>query len=130
MCIFSVSFSIVQNGIEMRFIFLERGIYQGCSLLPYLFIICAEGLSSLIKRKENQRLIHDCKIAWRAPPISYLFFANDILFFFKASEVGGNHIKECLEVYKFPKVIHFLQQKYIRGITSKNSSTFSSPGKR
>ena len=47
-CVRIVSYSIRINGVPRGNIFPSRGIRQGDPLSPYLFISCAEGLSSLI----------------------------------------------------------------------------------
>lgn len=58
MCVDSVSYGILLGGNLMSPIILRRGIRRGDPLSPYLFILCLEGLSVLIKRKEAQGLLH------------------------------------------------------------------------
>ena len=48
-CVSSVTYSIKNNGILRGNIVPSRGIRQGNPLSHYLFLLCAEGLSSLIK---------------------------------------------------------------------------------
>ena len=48
--IFSVTYSICINGKSRGCIVLSRGLHQGDPLSPYLFLICAKGLSALIKK--------------------------------------------------------------------------------
>ena len=45
----TASYSILINGEAKGFITPSRGIKQGDLLSPYLFLLCAEGLSSLIR---------------------------------------------------------------------------------
>ena len=54
MCVSTVSYKVIRNGVEVGPIVPSRGLRQGDSLSPYLFIICAEGLSSLIRNREGQ----------------------------------------------------------------------------
>lgn len=53
-CISSVSFSIMINGDPCVDMSPNRGLHQGCPLSPYLFILCSEGLSSLIQDSEKR----------------------------------------------------------------------------
>ena len=54
-------------------------------LSPYVFIICAEALTSLIRTRENDGLVHGCRMARGTPPISHLFFTDDCFLYFHAN---------------------------------------------
>jgi hypothetical protein len=49
-CISSVRFSVKVNGEMLPFFNPTRGIRQGDPMSPYLFLICAEGFSTLLNR--------------------------------------------------------------------------------
>ncbi|KAL8093405.1 hypothetical protein AgCh_035325 [Apium graveolens] len=73
---------------------------KGDPISPYLYILCAEGLSSMIRRNEEAGLLHGCKIARGAPAISHLLFADDGYFFFKAIAQEANSMKSILQRYE------------------------------
>lgn len=98
-CVKSVSYSFVQDGVEFDNI-LQRGIRQGDPISPYLYILCAEGLSSIMRRYEEVGLIHGCSITRGAPSISYLLFTDDWYFFSKATGVEANNMKSILMRYE------------------------------
>lgn len=67
---------------------------------PYLFILCAEGLSALIRQAEGRGELHGAKICWNAPIISHLLFADDSFLFFKATEEEAHKMKSILTTYE------------------------------
>ena len=64
-CITTVSYSILVNGEPQGMISPTRGIRQGDPLSPYLFLFCAEGLNSVLKRATDNGDIHDFSICRR-----------------------------------------------------------------
>lgn len=82
-CVQTVSYSFILNGDPKGKIIPSRGLRQGDSISPYLFLICAEVLSRLISTAESQESLHGVKICKGAPSISHLFFADDSLIFFQ-----------------------------------------------
>ena len=77
----------------------SRGIRQGDPLSPYLFIICAEGLSSLLKKAVAENELTRIKICRDNPAISHLFFADDSLLCCKASKHEALKVKDILTKY-------------------------------
>jgi len=65
MCIETVDYSVLVNGNASGPIISGRGLRQGDPLSPYLFIICAEGLSALIRKAKARGEINGVKIAPR-----------------------------------------------------------------
>ena len=51
----TASYSTLINGEPCDFISHTHGIKQGDPLFPYLFLICTEGLSSLLQKAEDNR---------------------------------------------------------------------------
>uniref|UniRef100_A0A803PR19 Reverse transcriptase domain-containing protein n=1 Tax=Cannabis sativa TaxID=3483 RepID=A0A803PR19_CANSA len=82
----SVEYNVVHRGKSLGAIIPHRGICQGDPLSSYLFLICAEGLSSLIRRFEGLGHIKGCKVANGAPIISYMLFADDSYIYCRGTE--------------------------------------------
>ncbi|CAN0881186.1 Transposon TX1 uncharacterized 149 kDa protein [Linum grandiflorum] len=49
MCVKSVEYTVTVNSVTTGPVVPKRGLRQGCPLSPFLFVICAEGLSALIR---------------------------------------------------------------------------------
>ena len=84
-CVTTTSFSILLNGKPYGNVLPSRGIRQGDPLSPYLFLLCAEGFTSLFAKAENDGKIHGASICKEAPKVSNLLFANDSLLFCQAT---------------------------------------------
>ena len=92
-CVTSVSFSFLLNGEICGLIKPSRGLRQGDPLSPYLFLICAEGLSRLIFRAENRKDLAGFRCSRGGPKITHLFFEDDSLLFSRATLSECNFIK-------------------------------------
>ncbi|KAL0001855.1 hypothetical protein SO802_015636 [Lithocarpus litseifolius] len=53
MCVNMVSYSVLMNGEPKGRITPTRGLRQGDSISPYLFLLCAEGLSAMLSLDES-----------------------------------------------------------------------------
>ena len=80
-CVSTPSFSVWINGKSYRNIKPSRGIRQGDPLSPYLFLICAEGFTSLLAKVELDGRLHGVAVCRNAPRITNLLFADDSLIF-------------------------------------------------
>jgi hypothetical protein len=84
-CIRSVTYSILINGQPQGLITPSRGIRQGDPLSPYLFILCAEALSSLIQNSAREGRISGVPLSRGGTRINHLLFADDSLLFCRAN---------------------------------------------
>lgn len=100
MCVASVQYSIQVNEDDVGPVKPERGLSQGDPLSPYLFILCVEGLTSLIRKAELSGDIHGIRICRKAPTISPLLFVYDSFLFMLAIEREFVAMKNILSVYE------------------------------
>jgi len=100
MCVEPVDYSLLVNGEQVGPIIPGRGLRQKDPLSPYLFIICAEGLSSLIRDAETRGVLTGTKVCRQAPSVSHLLFADDCFLFFKANTEHAHVMKDILSTYE------------------------------
>ena len=98
-CVISVRFSIRVNGELLPFFTPSRGLRQGCPASPYLFLLCAEGLTSLLNHFGGVRVDKGIRVSYRSPWINHLLFADDSLIFFKATTEQAKTIKRVLTTF-------------------------------
>ncbi|XP_030502458.2 uncharacterized protein LOC115717615 [Cannabis sativa] len=99
-CVTTVSFSILLNGTPLPPFAPSRGLRQGDPLSPYLFILCSEVLSKLVLRAEARKQISGLKIGKKANPITHLFYADDAIFYCKASVTEAEQLGICIDTYE------------------------------
>lgn len=99
-CVSSVKYSFKLNQEVFGDLRPQRGTRQGDPLSPYLFVICAQGLSSLLTKMQAINEFRGVQVANSCPRISHLFFADDSLIFFKANVQEGTNTKDCLKNYE------------------------------
>ena len=99
-CITTVSYSMIINGSVRGCIFPTRGLRQGDPLSPYLFLLCVDGFSSLIKDAARNQLLSGISICRGCSMVTHLFFANDSLLFCKATNQECHKLIEILGLYE------------------------------
>ncbi|KAK2656329.1 hypothetical protein Ddye_009381 [Dipteronia dyeriana] len=98
-CVKSVTFSFSLNGEVCGSVKPSCGLRQGDPLTPYLFLVCAKGLSQLILEAERAQALVRFRCCRGGPKITHLFFADDSMFFTQASEKDCRTIKRVLDKY-------------------------------
>lgn len=66
-CISTTTYSFLINGTTQGFIKHTRGIRQGDSLSPYIFILCGEALSGLCKNAQESGSLMGIRVARKSP---------------------------------------------------------------
>ncbi|KAL5861935.1 hypothetical protein ACOSQ4_003231 [Xanthoceras sorbifolium] len=98
-CVSSIAFSCLINGAPTGCVIPSWGLCQGDPLSPYLFLVCAEGLSALLRYAERNGSISRIRCGRIGPQISHLFFADDSFLFSRARLSDCETIKALLFIY-------------------------------
>jgi hypothetical protein len=98
-CVSSVQYRVWFNDDETDTFTPTRGLRQGDPLSPYLFLICAEGLSSLLTHEEESGGIQGVRVCRGAPSVSHLLFADDSLILMKADAPNAAAVRRVLDLY-------------------------------
>lgn len=104
-CITSPSFSVQVNGDLAGYFQSTRGLRQGCSLSPYLFVLCMNVLSRKIDRAVPERKFKfhpGCQNL----SLTHLCFADDLMVFVEGSK---RSIEGALSVFDEFEVWHGLR---------------------
>ncbi|KAL5794878.1 hypothetical protein ACOSP7_003472 [Xanthoceras sorbifolium] len=99
-CVSTSKLSFLVNGKSVGEVSPQRGLRQGCPLSPYLFLLCAEALSTLIKGNESNGQSLGMRCCRGSPLVSHLFFADDSIVFCRASVQNCEMLKQILNVYE------------------------------
>ena len=96
MCVTMVSYSMSINGEPKGRIVPTRGLRQGDPISPYLSLLCAEGLSAMLRRDDSGEYLRGISVCKRLPMVSHLLFADDCIVFCYASteegQIGRAHV--------------------------------------
>ncbi|KAK5843486.1 hypothetical protein PVK06_005943 [Gossypium arboreum] len=95
-CVCSVSYSVCLNRDMSDWFTPPRGLRQDDPLSPYLFLICAEGFSTLLIEAKQKGLMRGAPISRERLSIIHLFFAGDCIFFGDASSEGTNVVRNTI----------------------------------
>ena len=98
-CVTSVRFSVRMNGELLPSFTPSRGLRQGCPASPFLFLLCAEGLTSLLNHFGGHYVDRGIWVSCRSPWINHLLFADDSLILMKANAMNAEVLKSALDSY-------------------------------
>lgn len=76
-----------------------RGLWQGDPVSPYLFLLVAEGLLSMLKGAEDRGEIEGVKVCRGALVVSHLLFADDSLILMHADKKNEENLQSILNEY-------------------------------
>jgi len=95
LCITTASFSVQVNGDLVGYFQSKRGLRQGCSLSPYLFVICMDVLSKMLDKAAGVRKFGFHPKCQRLG-LTHLSFADDLMVL---SDGKTRSIEGILEVF-------------------------------
>ncbi|XP_060974078.1 uncharacterized protein LOC115695073 [Cannabis sativa] len=99
-CVTTMRYNVTNGGKTMGPIVPGRGIRQGDPISLYLFLVCAEGLSSLLTLYEQRRWLTGCRVARSAPRVLHMLFADDSYVYCKANVSEATHVMHLLQIYE------------------------------
>lgn len=91
------SFVVTVNGANSTAFAATNGLRQGDPLAPYLFVLCMEVLSEMIKQAVRDGRIEP--LSCGEVPVSHLLFADDVLVFASATKANARAIRAVLEEF-------------------------------
>ncbi|XP_057803416.1 uncharacterized protein LOC131018725 [Salvia miltiorrhiza] len=100
-CLESATANVLVNGSTTGEFSLERGLRQRDPISPFLFLIAAEGLHSLIERATEKSLFVPTQIGKEKLKISHLQYADDTIFVLDADYRNVPTVKNIISFFQF-----------------------------
>ncbi|GJZ02370.1 putative RNA-directed DNA polymerase, eukaryota, reverse transcriptase zinc-binding domain protein [Tanacetum coccineum] len=95
----SAETSILLNGSPTSYFSLKRGLRQGDPLSHFLFIIVMEGLHVALMDGLVANMFRGVKVGSSDIPLSYLFYADDVIIIFDRNQNDIDNIIRILNVF-------------------------------
>ena len=99
-CLRSATMSVLVNGTPAREFEMGKGLRQGDSMAPFLFLIMAENLNLLMEEATEKGLYEGIKVGNQDVSISHLQFADDAIFFAKWSIGNLKNLIKILQCFR------------------------------
>jgi len=80
MCLKSTTTSVLLNGSPTKEFKPKRGVRHGDPLVPFLFLIVAEGLAGLVREATRIGVLKGIKVGEKEIDVTFLQFVDDTLF--------------------------------------------------
>ena len=98
LCVTTPSFSVQVNGELAGYFQSFRGLRQGCSLSPYLFVLCMNVLSYKIDKAAREKKF---KLHMRSQSLelTHLCFADDLMVFVEGSKASTEGALEVFDEF-------------------------------
>ena len=124
LCISTASFSVQVNGDLAGHFQSSRGLRQGCSLFPYLFVLCMNVLSKKIDRAAQENVF---KYHPRCKPLAltHLCFTDDLMVFVEGSKEsvqGALTVFESFEKWSGLKISIEKSTLYLAGVEEEDEN--------
>ena len=99
-CLESSSIFVLVNGSPTTEFKPLKGLRQGDPLTPFLFLIAAEGLAGVVRQAKEKKLVESIEIGEKQVKVSMLQYADNTLFFCKASIQSVMTLKAILKCFE------------------------------
>ena len=98
-CISSLRYAVLFNGFHGPFKHQARGIRQGDPLSPFIFILIQESLSRFLNLADLRKEFQGVKMNSQCSSITHLAFADDMIFFGKATPHNAEFLASTLKKF-------------------------------
>jgi hypothetical protein len=98
-CVTCVHYAVHINGELTDLVIPSRGIRQGDPISPYLFLLCTEGLPSMLQQREDWGELYGIYNGRLGPPISHRLFADYGIFFARSDTRSVIALTDTLKIY-------------------------------
>lgn len=98
-CLTEISMSLICNRSICESFKPTRGIYQGCLLSPYIFVMCMKQLAWMIEEKVQERSWTPLWVSRRDISLSHLFDVDDLILMGEASIEQSRVMMDCLRMF-------------------------------